>query len=276
MSVAFYSPKGNLKRGQLKTSIPEIQEACSWSVGYRKEVPSKSKIFRIIEWLRRTSEQNDEQKANVTMIETTNATQGIVITITNYSHYQDPENYERNAERTDEEATNGTRTERHRNNKKKKVKKENKEKNLNTLNTSCSDSPPNTENEQPKFQPGSNPYEAARYLRGKILENNKRAEVPDENPKALEVWAEDMDKLNRLGPVGARKVEGKGYRWSEIGSIIDWCQADSFWKDNILSASKLRKQVTQLENKMKSGNRKYNKQQREDDLLREIYDEAEG
>ena len=30
-----------LKRGQLITSIPEIQEACSYNVGYRKVKPSK-------------------------------------------------------------------------------------------------------------------------------------------------------------------------------------------------------------------------------------------
>ena len=61
-----------------------------------------------------------------------------------------------------------------------------------------------------------------------------------------------MDKLNRLGPIGAKKSDDKGYTWEEISMIIDWCQADMFWKSNILSAGKFREKIVQLENQMKS------------------------
>ena len=36
---AQHSDYGNLKRGQLFTSIPEIQDAMTYNVGYRKEKP---------------------------------------------------------------------------------------------------------------------------------------------------------------------------------------------------------------------------------------------
>jgi len=105
-------------------------------------------------------------------------------------------------------------------------------------------------NQRPKFDKDTKPYQFAAYLRDKILENNKRENVPAETPKELENWAVELDRLNRLGTVGANN---KGYTWNEIDKIINWCQDDNFWKKNIKSAYKLRKQVVQLEDKMKSG-----------------------
>lgn len=49
---AQHSEYKGLKRGQLRTSIPEIIEACSWKVGYRTEKPTKKQIFTILDWLR--------------------------------------------------------------------------------------------------------------------------------------------------------------------------------------------------------------------------------
>lgn len=122
----------------------------------------------------------------------------------------------------------------------------------NSSSNSCSDSEkPNEKAEEyePKFDETTKPYQFAAYLRDKIIENNPRQPVPDENPEDLEDWAVSLDRLNRLGTVGAKD---KGYTWNEIQKIIDWCQDDDFWKANILSASKLRKQVVKLENRMKS------------------------
>jgi hypothetical protein len=34
--------------------------------------------------------------------------------------------------------------------------------------------------------------------------------------------------------------------WREVARVIDWCQADAFWRSNILSPGKLRKQFTAL------------------------------
>lgn len=40
-------------------------------------------------------------------------------------------------------------------------------------------------------------------------------------------------------------AERKG-DWQEVARIIDWCQADGFWRSNVLSPAKLRKQFTAL------------------------------
>lgn len=124
-------------------------------------------------------------------------------------------------------------------------------------NNSCPDSEspddtPEKENDQPNFSEESKAYKAACYLRRKILANNKRARVPDETPEDMKEWATMIDRLNRIGPVGAREQEDKGYSWDEIRNIIDWCQEDDFWKSNILSAGKFREKIVQLENQMKN------------------------
>lgn len=112
LSKAQHADYKQLKRGQLRTSIPEIIEACSWRVGYRIEKPTKDQIYQILEWLRNGdeggNESNDESNAKATMITTTKATHGLLITIDKYSVYQDSKNYESNDEHNDETATKAT------------------------------------------------------------------------------------------------------------------------------------------------------------------------
>lgn len=86
-----------LKRGQLFTSIPRIQEAMSWTSGFRKETPSKKQIFGILEWLRNPNGGN----AEVTMIVTTKVTHGMIVTICHYNDFQDSSAYEGNNEGND-------------------------------------------------------------------------------------------------------------------------------------------------------------------------------
>ena len=129
-------------------------------------------------------------------------------------------------------------------------------------------------NERPKFNENSMPYKAAKYLRKRVLENNRRQPVPEENPKGLEDWAIELDRLNRLGPVGAKENEKKGYSWEEIGKIMEWCQDHHFWKDNIQSAGKFREKITQLENKMNSENK--SKSKNKINQLKEIHQEYEN
>ncbi|MBM7624762.1 DUF4373 domain-containing protein [Sporohalobacter salinus] len=137
-----------------------------------------------------------------------------------------------------------------------------------SINNKCSDSEssPNDDQEQsgeekepeeehskPKFGKDSRAFKAACYLRDRIEQNNPKAVLPDKIPKDVEDWAIELDRLNRLGPVGAKESENKGYSWQEIRQIIDWCQDDSFWKSNILSAGKLREKIVTLENQMDRG-----------------------
>ena len=63
----------------------------------------------------------------------------------------------------------------------------------------------------------------------------------------MQKWAQEMDRLNRIGPPGG----SQGYSWQEIRDLIDFSQDDDFWRANILSAGKLREKCVQLENKMR-------------------------
>ncbi|PWG00974.1 hypothetical protein [Levilactobacillus bambusae] len=77
---------------------------------------------------------------------------------------------------------------------------------------------------------------AARYLFTKVKANNPKAKAPD-----YQKWAAQF-----------HLIFDRDHRTHvEVGQVIDWCQADDFWKFNILSPAKLRKQFDQLEPKMK-------------------------
>ncbi|MEK3890217.1 DnaD domain-containing protein [Bacillus sp. FSL K6-3431] len=130
---AQYKPYKNLDRGQVIVSIPELIEACSHKVGYRVEKPTKSQMFNILEWLRNVDEAPDEGYDSKPMIETTKTTKGLVVTICNYNVYQDPSNYEQNAENDNENDTNDTMPKRQADTINKKVNKELRTKELKTV-----------------------------------------------------------------------------------------------------------------------------------------------
>ena len=54
-------------------------------------------------------------------------------------------------------------------------------------------------------------------------------------------WAKDIDKMIRLDKREPR----------EVAEVVRWCQADSFWSQNILSGIKLREQYDKLTVKMR-------------------------
>lgn len=121
LSRAQHKKYKGLKRGQLWLTIPEIQEACSWNVGFRKVTPTKDQIFNILEWMRKPAntdesrfcyESNDESNTKATMITTMRATRGLLVTVDNYSVYQDPKSYESNDEYDNEKAMKTTREQR--------------------------------------------------------------------------------------------------------------------------------------------------------------------
>lgn len=62
------------------------------------------------------------------------------------------------------------------------------------------------------------------------------ADNGSKRPTVTQGWITDMDKLNRIDQ----------RTWQEIEHIINWSQNDSFWRTNILSPGKLRKQFDQL------------------------------
>ena len=132
---AQYRDSGRLKRGQLITSIPEIQEAMSYYVGFRKCKPSYKQIRRIVDWLKHYKSETysvhlnnrvrslHERDTKVTMIETTNVTYKMIITICNYSKYQDVKKHEGHNEGHNEGHVKGTTGAQYNNNKDNKKEK---------------------------------------------------------------------------------------------------------------------------------------------------------
>lgn len=103
LSKAQWKGYKELKRGQLWTSMPEIQKACTYKIGYRTVTPTTKEIRDVIEWLRSPGEGN----AKGSMIGTTRGTHGLLVNIHNYSIYQDSDNYEGHTEGLDEKSAKG-------------------------------------------------------------------------------------------------------------------------------------------------------------------------
>lgn len=80
-------------------------------------------------------------------------------------------------------------------------------------------------------------YQLAELLFLKISERNPNHKKPD-----LQSWAKDIDLMIRRD---ARDP-------TTIKAVIEWCQKDSFWQNNILSTGKLREKFDQLNLKMGS------------------------
>lgn len=85
---ANHLPYKNIERGQVFTTIEEMQGVCAYKIGYRPVQPSKDQIRSAYEALTKTS-----------MITTTKTTRGLIITICNYDYYQNPKNYETHNEK---------------------------------------------------------------------------------------------------------------------------------------------------------------------------------
>lgn len=92
----------------------------------------------------------------------------------------------------------------------------------------------NVKNIKP-FLSNSDEVRLSVLLLEKILYRNPNHKKPN-----IQTWAKDIDRMIRLDH---RTPE-------DIRAVIEWCQADSFWQNNILSTAKLRKQFDQLVLKM--------------------------
>lgn len=74
---------GDIKRGEVLTTYNQILDDLSWYVGFRKERYSKWNCETAMKLLMKHD-----------MITTRRTTRGMIITVCNYDHYQDMDNYE--------------------------------------------------------------------------------------------------------------------------------------------------------------------------------------
>lgn len=96
-------------------------------------------------------------------------------------------------------------------------------------------------------------------LAQRIEANDARAQTAPDSER----WLNDMRLLlnDRSGDA------------NEVRRIIEWCQADAFWRSNILSPAKLRKQFTQLKLKSEKVTVLSERRESPSDLLRAIWNE---
>ena len=87
------------------------------------------------------------------------------------------------------------------------------------------------------FDHESEPYKAARYLDRQITKRLPKKSATEEQ---IQNWAADIDKVNRID----------GYDWDLIADVLEFCQKDPFWQNNILSGKKFREKFLQLMAKM--------------------------
>ncbi len=144
--------------------------------------------------------------------ETTNT--GRLITVLNYDKYQ--VNNSTSSKVNDKDIAKGKQSSNKEPAPNNNDNKENKE-----INTSS----------KKVFGKDSIEYRLSNLLYQKILENNSNFKEPD-----LGKWAKHIDSMIRIDKRNP----------DDIKKVINWAQSDSFWKSNILSTQKLRRQFDQL------------------------------
>ena len=202
----------SIKRGQLIRTFKDIQEGLKWMIGWRKMTYKKWQCENAMKFLRER-----------TMITTMKTTRGMLITICNYSLYQDPKNYESN-KRTDRITTDPKQTTDTINKNDKNVKNDKKKECKKRIS-------------KDSFDNESVVYQLVIYLEGKIRENNEAENrKPKKTESQLQSWCKDMDLLLRKDKTIP----------DEVKKVIDYVVEDNFWAKNILCPASLRKQYSRL------------------------------
>lgn len=102
---AAFKPYNGLARGQLVTSIPQIQEALSYKAGFITKKPSYKEIWQVLEYMRGKPPINSMQEYGMgkwqgnrqgkwqgetePMILTKRVKDGMLVTVVKYDQYQD-------------------------------------------------------------------------------------------------------------------------------------------------------------------------------------------
>ena len=89
-------------------------------------------------------------------------------------------------------------------------------------------------------EPSVEAISCAQFLSDKIFENFPKRTAPTKSQ--LMNWAREADKVYRID----------GHSWGDIKELLAWSQKDVFWRQNILSMDKFRKQWNKLMAKKES------------------------
>ncbi len=108
VNKASHVTNDKYERGVCLVTISELQDTCSYNVGYRKERPTKHQIDNVLRWLRKTYEVTDENGTKAPMITSAKTTRGVLVKVHGYGFYQDPKNYENDSVYVNENDTKTT------------------------------------------------------------------------------------------------------------------------------------------------------------------------
>jgi hypothetical protein len=97
------------------------------------------------------------------------------------------------------------------------------------------------EHKKKTFLSDSTEIRLSELLLKKILLRNPNHKKPN-----LQIWAKDIDRMIRID----HRIP------EDIRAVVEWCQADPFWQNNILSPAKLRSQFDQLQLKRGTAGKK--------------------
>ena len=95
-----------------------------------------------------------------------------------------------------------------------------------------------------KIPPSLEGIKSSQLLSDMIFHNNPNRTAPTK--AILMQWAFEADRINRIDK----------HEWKEIQELLEWSQRDPFWKTNILSMAKFRKQWNQLSMQKEKGHGK--------------------
>jgi len=108
---------------------------------------------------------------------------------------------------------------------------------MNTTNKDNKEKKGNNTSLVKEFSKDSTEYRLSKLLFDLIKERDSKHKKPN-----LQTWAKQIDLMIRIDKRSEKEIE----------DCIRWAQNDSFWQNNILSTSKLRKQFDQLYLKSKT------------------------
>lgn len=227
-----------LKRGQVRTSIPEIIEACKWRIGARVERPTKDQVYQVIEWLRKPNEGVHESNAKATMITTTKATQAMIVTISNYADYQDRATNESNDEGNGEKATKPPRKQRQPNN------INNNDNNDNNEQQEKDKELPSPKNPKRIYSEDELYYRLSKRFHELALKNAEEAGTAHliKEPN-YQSWSDTFRLM----------FEKDKVKETEIGQVVKYALSDSFYRTIIFSPTNLRKHYLAILTKMNTG-----------------------
>ncbi len=173
---------------------------------------SESKVQRILKSFE-SEQQIEQQKSNKNRL----------ISILSWHEYQECE------QQNEQQLNNKRTTTEQQVNTNKNVKNIKNDKNVENKDIK-------TSRHKQVYDPNSIPYRSANYLFKKIVEINPTVKTPN-----FQKWSDDMRLL----------IENDKREPKHVAEVIDWIFNDSFWRTNILSPAKLRKQFDAIDTKMK-------------------------